>query len=65
MTHYFVKVDSRGTLVAAVDDAKHRAAAVFGNTGKTPIDMISQQDWDSWDAGGEKANVGGPSGPTA
>lgn len=65
MAHYFVKGDGRGTLVAAVDDAKDRAAAVFGNTGKILIDMISRQDWDWWDASGEKPKVGGRSGSTA
>ena len=57
MTQDFVKVDSQDTLMAAVDDAMERAIAVFGDKKDTLIDMISQADWDSWDASGETPNV--------
>lgn len=51
-----VKVDSQDTLVAAVDDAMARAAAIFGSNERTLIDSVSQSDWDVWDASGEKPN---------
>ena len=65
MTQDSVKVDSQDTLVAAVDDAKLRAAAVFGSDTNTLIDTVSQGEWDAWDASTEQPNIYDTSFPSA
>lgn len=57
MTHDVVNIDSHDTLVLAMQDAETRAASVFGGHGKTLVELIPQDDWDSWDASGERPNV--------
>lgn len=52
-----VKIDSMDTVHAAFADAKARANVVF-KTSKCLVDTISKEDWNSWDASDEVANVG-------
>jgi len=57
MTDNAVKLESEGTIQAAVQDAMARSQVVFSAKSPTLVDLIPQEEWDEWDASNERPNV--------